>query len=1018
MSHELDNLRLALEQTREALHQAHMRIEQLEAHILPKDTPLSPTTSPHLYGQVLDTLLEGCQVIDFDWRYLYVNDMAAQFGRRPKSDYIGHKIQALYPGIEATELFAVLNQCMIERRAQDFEYKFLYPDGTFAWFENRVQPIAEGIFVFTQEITKRKRAEAALHEREEWLSLSMEATDLGTWQHTLQTGTIRFDERARTHYGFASDTVTLDQILARVHPDDHSRLTEEISATTRPQGAGRYSTEYRVIHDDQSVHWLAVQARIVFEGEGDQRTPVAEYGTSQDITAHKRSDEQIRKLNRTVALQSEINQIIVRVRDVEELYTTACEITVTKGGFLGVWIGEVTSDQSKMIPVASAGVPKKFPDGFLLDDETASESPLYRLVHTGKYVVTNGIPLDPSIPIQRRRELTQFAAHSAASFPLKVRGVLRGAITFYTREEEFFDDEEVRLLDELAGDISFAMEFAEQESRRRDVELAVQRYLQRLEVLHEIDFGLLQGDSIETLIDTTLKLVRRLIPCERAGVILIDDVKHEAIFVSVDQDGASDIVRDTRAQLSPDNWFQFDARGLCVIDDIRTLADPPIIYDWAINAGQTAVLHVLLTNDSTPFGAFNLFSHQPGFFTPEYQTIALEISNQLAIVLRQKQMAEKIERHTAELETHVRTRTAELQAAKERVEAILNNSLDGIVFLDSTLHVLQANSSINTLLGYSTDSPVGVPFIEFIHSDDRVRFLDAVRTLPNEQGGQFVEVKLIPSRQLYEAREVEVGIRRVSRGGYVCTIHDISARHKAEAALLHALEVEKQTNVLKSRFVSMASHEFRTPLAGILASTETLSAYRQKMQDHEIEVRLDNIRRQVQYMTGIMEDMLQLGRLQSGRYEFNPQETDLDTICRDVLAEFVRYVPEAARIQYECSIPPVLAHVDRRLIHQALTNLISNAVKYTPVEKPIRVTLCQESKSIVFRITDEGIGIPAEDLGNLFEPFHRASNVGAISGTGLGLSITKRAVEEHKGTLSVDSDVGVGTTFTIILPTA
>ena len=117
MSQELDNLRLTLEQARKALHQAHMRIEQLEAHILPKDTPLSPTTSPHLYGQVLDTLLEGCQVIDFDWRYLYVNDMAAQFGRRPKSDYIGHKIQALYPGIEATELFAVLNQCLIERRA-------------------------------------------------------------------------------------------------------------------------------------------------------------------------------------------------------------------------------------------------------------------------------------------------------------------------------------------------------------------------------------------------------------------------------------------------------------------------------------------------------------------------------------------------------------------------------------------------------------------------------------------------------------------------------------------------------------------------------------------------------------------------------------------------------------------------------------------------------------------------------------------------------------------------------------
>ncbi len=1018
MSHELEDLRLALEQTREALHQAHKRIEQLEARILPEDTQLSPVFSPHLHSRILDTLLEGCQIIGFDWRYLYINDRAAEYGRRPKSDYIGHTVQELYPGIEISAFFAALKRCMIERREQDFEHEFTYPDGSSAWFDFRVQPIAEGIFIFTQAITERKRAEAALHEREEWLSLSLEATDLGTWRHTLETGTVRFDERARNHYGFASDTVTLDQVFARVHPDDLPRLMREIGATVHPEGTGRYSTEYRVIHDDQRVRWLAIQARMVFTGEGDQRIPVAGYGTSQDITARKLTDERIRKLHRTIALMSEINQTIVRVRSMEELYATACEITVTKGGFLGVWIGEVTSDQRQIIPAAFAGVPKKFPDGFLLNDETAAASPLYRVVHTGEHVITKGIPLDPSIPIQRRRELAQFEAHSAASFPLKVRGDVRGVITFYTREEGFFDDEEVRLLDELAGDISFAMEFAEQEARRREVELAVQRYLQRLEVLHEIDSGLLQGDSIETLIDTTLKLVRRLIPCDRAGVVLIDDVKHEAIFVSVDQDGASDIAKGTRAQLPPDGWFQFDARGLCVIDDIRTLSDPPTIYHWAINAGQAAALHVLLTNDSASFGAFNLFSHQPGFFTPEYQTIALEISNQLAIVLRQKHMAEEIERHTAELETHVRTRTAELQAAKEQVEAILNNSLDGIVFLDSNLCILQANSSFDTLLGYSTPTPVGVPLLEFIHNDDRARFQDAVSTLPNEQGGQYIEVKLIPSEQPHEPLEVEVGIRSVFGGGYVCTIHDISARHKAQAALVHALEVEKQTNVLKSRFVSMASHEFRTPLAGILASAETLSAYRHKMQDDDIELRLENIRRQVQYMAGIMEDVLQLGRMQSGRYEFNPRETDLDAVCRDVLAEFVRHVPEALRIQYECCTAPILAHVDRRLIHQALTNLISNAVKYTPVEKPIRVILRQESKSIVFRIMDEGIGIPAEDLDSLFEPFHRASNVGAVSGTGLGLSIAKRAVEEHNGTLSVDSEIGVGTTFTIVLPTA
>ena len=423
---------------------------------------------------------------------------------------------------------------------------------------------------------------------------------------------------------------------------------------------------------------------------------------------------------------------------------------------------------------------------------------------------------------------------------------------------------------------------------------------------------------------------------------------------------------------------------------------------------------MLLKNDEKPFGAFSLYSHHPGFFTPEYQIVALEIGNQLAVVLRQKQMAEEIERYTVELETHVRNRTAELHAAKEQVEAILDNSLNGIVFLDSNLQIVRINSVFKSLLGYQLPLTADLSLVDIIHEDDRERFRELLRNLPNEQGGQYIEVMM--NRVGHDPLEAEIGVRSVSGGGYVCTIHDISARRKTEAALREALETEKQVNVLKSRFVSMASHEFRTPLAGILASSETLSAYRHKMKDGDIDLRLDNIRRQVQYMTGIMEDVLQLGRLQSGRYEFEPKEIDLDDLCQEILAEINRHDESSERIRYECPITPIRAQIDLRLMRQAFTNLISNALKYTPLEKSIKIQLRRDSNLIIFQITDEGIGIPESDLTNLFEPFHRASNVGAVSGTGLGLSITKRAVEQHGGTISVETEMGLGTTFKIVFP--
>ena len=245
---------------------------------------------------------------------------------------------------------------------------------------------------------------------------------------------------------------------------------------------------------------------------------------------------------------------------------------------------------------------------------------------------------------------------------------------------------------------------------------------------------------------------------------------------------------------------------------------------------------------------------------------------------------------------------------------------------------------------------------------------------------------------------------------------DITERKQAEAALQQALQKEKELGELKSRFISMASHEFRTPLAAIRATTDTLLAYRHRLPDEQIARRLSKIVGQVDYLKGVIEDVLQLARLQARRVAVTPTLLDLDQLCRTLIEELQEQEGGIERLCYQCDDALRAVVLDPKLMHQIIANLLSNGLKYSPADKPVTLTLAHHDGSLVLQVHDEGIGIPRDDLNHLFQPFHRASNVGTIAGTGLGLTITKESVELQGGALHVVSEVGIGTTFTVHIP--
>lgn len=248
------------------------------------------------------------------------------------------------------------------------------------------------------------------------------------------------------------------------------------------------------------------------------------------------------------------------------------------------------------------------------------------------------------------------------------------------------------------------------------------------------------------------------------------------------------------------------------------------------------------------------------------------------------------------------------------------------------------------------------------------------------------------------------------------TVEIALARCKAESEIRKALEKERELNELKSRFVSMVSHEFRTPMSTILFSADLLGMYINKWSEEKKMTHLNRIQSAIQRMIEMLDDILVIGKAEAGKLDFNPRPLNLEKLCR----ELVEDIQNADKNQHplNVNIQDTFTEVkmDDKLLRHIIINLLSNATKYSLGKTPVNFSVFCQDNQITFEIKDSGIGIPVEDQERLFDAFHRATNVGSIPGTGLGLAIVKRSVDLHGGTIIVDSQMGIGTTFTVTIP--
>jgi PAS domain S-box-containing protein len=383
-------------------------------------------------------------------------------------------------------------------------------------------------------------------------------------------------------------------------------------------------------------------------------------------------------------------------------------------------------------------------------------------------------------------------------------------------------------------------------------------------------------------------------------------------------------------------------------------------------------------------------------------------------------LAPAVERELREAHERRKRRVAEetVSQNQERFRLLIENALDIITVFGNDGIIHYKSPSVERVLGYKPEDLVGKNILEYVHPEDVENFLDTLnQVVQNSNLTLSIEFRFQHQDGSWRILEA-IGKKFLApseMSSIVINSRDITERKRAEE-IRKALERERELSEERFNFVSMMSHEFRNPLSAIAVSSELLRNFSDRASQQQKSQYLDRIEGAAKEMLQLLDDILNLTKAEVGKLELDAQLFDLAEFCHNLVQGMQMNVGSkraiALVIQGECHP----CYMDEKLLGHILTNLLSNAIKYSPEGSEIRFELFCQNTEAVFRIQDCGIGISPDDRQKLFESFHRGKNVGKIPGTGLGLCIVKRFVDVLGGKITLESEVGVGTTFTVTLP--
>ena len=378
-------------------------------------------------------------------------------------------------------------------------------------------------------------------------------------------------------------------------------------------------------------------------------------------------------------------------------------------------------------------------------------------------------------------------------------------------------------------------------------------------------------------------------------------------------------------------------------------------------------------------------------------------------------------------------------------EMLFTTAAEGLVVVDASGVILMHNPRLAMMFGYAGKDLLSRPVEVLIPDQMRDRHMEHRRTYHQRPVNRSMGIGMDLRGRRKDGSEfpVEISLNHFQLDGHsyvMGLVTDITLRHEAEKALQRsnqeledrveqrtlqlieaerglreALDKERELHALKSRFVAMASHEFRTPLSTIMSSVDLIARYTDDAGDERVGKHVARIRGKVREMTAMLNEFLSLERIEQGQVVVQPAAADLVHQCIELIEELRALTRTGQTITYDHNGAERNVTLDLQMLSNIITNLVTNAVKYSPEDRPIHLHTTIEGGRVFITVTDEGMGIPAEDQVHLFERFFRGSNAVTIQGTGLGLNLVKRYLDLMGGSVSFTSRPGA-TTFKVELP--
>lgn len=358
----------------------------------------------------------------------------------------------------------------------------------------------------------------------------------------------------------------------------------------------------------------------------------------------------------------------------------------------------------------------------------------------------------------------------------------------------------------------------------------------------------------------------------------------------------------------------------------------------------------------------------------------------------------------------------DLSKSRQMLETITDNFPNGMVsIINKDFCYLYVRGQEIDAMSLSSEDLIGTLFLPLRNKDENCEIKEKLRRAFNGEKVAF-ECYNQKSDKFFLLNGVPLRDARNEISQVLLVSQNVTALKKAKYKVSKALIKERRLNEMKSRFVSTASHEFRTPLGAILTSASLLSLYNGSEDQPKREKHINRINTSVSHLTEILNNFLSLGKIEEGKIINQVAEFDLDNFFEDIKEEMHLITKAGQKICINNELGDTKICLDKQLLRNILTNLISNSIKYSNENNVIQVNVAKSENEISFAVIDEGIGIPEADKRHLFETFYRASNVENIKGTGMGLHIIKRYLTIMNGNVEYESTLGKGSCFTVKFP--